>query len=363
VGFNDFVTLHPKLASELHPSKNGDLMPEQFLPTSTTKVWWAGKECGHEWEISFTSRAKGSDCPYCTNRILLVGFNDLATANPSLASEWHPTKNGDLAPENVTTRASSRVWWLCPENHSWEASTGSRNDGRSCPVCQYPESYDKELLREINDLSIESEIASQWHPTKNGELTPDSIVLMSDKKVWWISECGYEWEAAPNSRKTAACPECVRLRIKRGLNDLVSVDPVIAAEWHPTKNSPLILRHISIGSEKKVWWLCAESHEWEAMVKNRVSKKIGCPECSGRKKFNGRKFQGRNLTLGINDLATISPEVAAEWHPTKNGDLTPQQVTDVSHKKVWWLGSCGHEWEYEVRHRVKKGKGCRICSK
>ena len=118
-GLNDFVTLHPKLASELHPSKNGDLMPEQFLPTSTTKVWWAGKECGHEWEISFTSRAKGSDCPYCTNRILLVGFNDLATANPSLASEWHPTKNGDLAPENVTTRASSRVWWLCPENHSW----------------------------------------------------------------------------------------------------------------------------------------------------------------------------------------------------------------------------------------------------
>jgi hypothetical protein len=186
---------------------------------------------------------------------------------------------------------------------------------------------------------------------------------MFDEKVWWMADCGYEFEATPKSRKTSACPECTHFRIQPGVNDLASVDPVVASQWHPTKNIPLMIQHISAGSEKKVWWICAEGHEWEALVKNLVSKKTGCHECSGRRTPKARTFNGRNLVLGVNDLATVSPEIASEWHPTKNGELTPQRVTDVSHKKVWWLGACGHEWEYEVRHRVQKGKTCLFCKR
>ena len=46
-------------------------------------------------------------------------------------------------------------------------------------------------------------------------------------------------------------------------------------------------------------------------------------------------------------LADKFPEIAKQWHPTKNGDLTPSDVAVSSHKKVWWTCPKGddHEWE------------------
>ena len=45
-------------------------------------------------------------------------------------------------------------------------------------------------------------------------------------------------------------------------------------------------------------------------------------------------------------LAETHPEVAKQWHPTKNGDLTPHEFTSGSNKKFWWKCPKGddHEW-------------------
>ncbi|MGY8918550.1 MAG: zinc-ribbon domain-containing protein, partial [Flavobacteriales bacterium] len=62
-------------------------------------------------------------------------------------------------------------------------------------------------------------------------------------------------------------------------------------------------------------------------------------------------------------LAEVNPELAKQWHPTKNGDLTHSDVTSTASKKVWW--KCGkgddHEWEATIVNR-SKGSGCSICS-
>ena len=42
-------------------------------------------------------------------------------------------------------------------------------------------------------------------------------------------------------------------------------------------------------------------------------------------------------------LVNIFPELAEEWHPTRNGDLTPERVTPKRGKKVWWKCSRDHE--------------------
>ncbi len=51
-------------------------------------------------------------------------------------------------------------------------------------------------------------------------------------------------------------------------------------------------------------------------------------------------------------MATLYPELAKQWHPTKNKDLTPYDVTPGSHKKVWWQDYRGYEWEAIIRSRV-----------
>jgi hypothetical protein len=49
-------------------------------------------------------------------------------------------------------------------------------------------------------------------------------------------------------------------------------------------------------------------------------------------------------------LSIIHPQLAAEWHPTKNGGLTPEQVAAGSAKKAWWKCSNGsdHEWPASI---------------
>lgn len=61
-------------------------------------------------------------------------------------------------------------------------------------------------------------------------------------------------------------------------------------------------------------------------------------------------------------LAIADPELAAQWHPTRNGDLTPDMVTAESHRKIWWLGKCGHEWSATIESRTR-GMGCPFCHK
>lgn len=126
--------------------------------------------------------------------------------------------------------------------------------------------------------------------------------------------------------------------------------PKIAAEWHPTKNEALKPDQIAAGSSKKCWWKCTKSpdHEWQATIANRAgSNKTGCPFCRG-------------LRVSVaNSLATQFPDVAAEWHPSKNGDLTSGDVTRWSGRKVWWRCSVdsSHEWESTIANRTS-GNGC-----
>jgi len=123
--------------------------------------------------------------------------------------------------------------------------------------------------------------------------------------------------------------------------------PNLVKEFDFKKNTPLTPKDFSFGSGKKIWWKCFKKHEWIASITNRTSG-LNCPYCSGQKvsKENNLKF--------------IFPNIANEWHPTKNKDLKPQDVTKASGKKVWWLCSKGHGWLAFVFNRTK-GQGCPYC--
>ncbi|NNJ32166.1 hypothetical protein DS742_17685 [Lacrimispora amygdalina] len=54
------------------------------------------------------------------------------------------------------------------------------------------------------------------------------------------------------------------------------------------------------------------------------------------------------------------PELAAQWS-NRNLPLMPSDVTIGSHKRVWWRGSCGHEWQAIVKNRVN-GSDCPYCN-
>ncbi|MBQ2118039.1 MAG: zinc-ribbon domain-containing protein [Clostridia bacterium] len=147
------------------------------------------------------------------------------------------------------------------------------------------------IYEQYMDVELENSIAKkrpnlieEWNCAKNGDLRPEAISYGSQKKVWWICKHGHEWQSGPWSRYCGSgCPYCAgRLPIS-GETDLVTLYPDLVKEWHPTKNAPLTPEQITKGSHKKVWWKCANGHEWQATVKSRTLGGCGCPECAKKK--------------------------------------------------------------------------------
>jgi DNA-directed RNA polymerase subunit RPC12/RpoP len=203
----------------------------------------------------------------------------LAETHPELAKQWHPTKNGDLTPNNLTPGSSKKVWWKCDkgDDHEWETSPKHRKNGTKCPVCS------NRIIVKSNSLQFNyPQLAKEWHPTKNGVITPFKVSPGSNKKVWWKCHKGddHEWLETINARiQGNGCTICSNRKVVSS-NCLLTTHPEIAKQWHPTKNCGLTAKDVVIGSTKKVWWKCdkGDDHEWQAVLYSRINS--GCPICT-----------------------------------------------------------------------------------
>ncbi len=198
----NLANLHPDIAKEWHPAKNGNLKSTDVTPGSGEKVNWICKK-RHEWEATVKNRRRGDRCPYCAGKLASRDHN-LAVKYPNIAKQWHPTKNGNLKPTNVTPHSNGKVWWICRKGHEWKNSPNHRAKPRGCPYCtgQLP-SKSHNLAAKYPDL------AKQWHPTKNGKLKPTDVNPGTFKKAWWICVKRHDWEASVANRANGTgCPYC-----------------------------------------------------------------------------------------------------------------------------------------------------------
>ena len=200
-----------------------------------------------------------------------------------------------------------------------------------------------------NSISeMRPQLISEWSK-KNYPIMPDEVPYGSNKQYWWIGPCGHEWQTSAKARSDGEkCPICSNTRIIPGINDLHTLRPELCEEWSD-KNKHLDPTMVSLATHKKVIWKCKLGHEWTASVKSRTLNGTGCPYCS------------HNAVLpGFNDLATLFPEVAAEWSD-RNLPFLPSQVTPFKNKKAWWRCSNGHEW-YTLISTRSGGSKCPYCS-
>ena len=284
---------------------------------------------------------------------VIKGYNDLATLFPELAAQWDYEANNGFGPDMITYGSGKEVAWKCDKcGYKWKQTINSRTAERKknfrCPCCV----GNKAVKKGYNDLAtLNPEIAAQWDYDKNGDLTPDSVRRYSHKKVWWkCNVCNYSWFKAIAWRKNDNCPACTGNVAIEGKNDLATLHPELMTQWDYDKNGDLIPDKLKSGSHKKAWWTCEIcGHSWKSEIRTKCQSK--CPVCSGRV-----------AKSGYNDLATLYPDIAAEWDYEKNGDLTPDSIRVGISKKVYWKCSiCGNGWSAEVKNR-KDGTGCPYCA-
>ena len=190
-GYNDLQTVNPELAKQWHPTKNGNLKPTNVMANSNKIVWWMyqynnldGTHFNFEWKASINSRNRGNGCPYLSGHAVYRGFNDLQTVNPELAKQWHPTKNGNLKPTDVTANSEKKVWWFLSYNDEktgknfnfeWKAMICNRNNGNGCPYLMIykGEKYVHQYLKSNNISFIQQQKFSDLIGTGGGYLSYD----------------------------------------------------------------------------------------------------------------------------------------------------------------------------------------------
>lgn len=215
--------------------------------------------------------------------------------------------------------------------------------------------------KKLSLLEAYPEIASQWDYGKNIGFTPDNVTYGSNKKVWWICPiCGQSYQkkisnrTAPSKRENESnsCPICLGRIIIPEYNSLKAKFPeIVEKEWDYKRNTvepDMIPPHYS----KKVWWICSKGHSYSSLPGNKINNNGGnCPYCSSQK-------LEKESSLGF-----VNPKLAKEWHPTKNGALTPFDVFANTSKYIWWLcPNCGHEWKAKCSNRNIGKRGCPQCA-
>src|SRR5262249_45193915 len=139
----------------------------------------------------------------------------------------------------------------------------------------------------------------------------------------------------------SSCPFCTN-RMLTWSNSLAARHPEVAAQWHPTRNRPLTPAQVSYCSMKRAFWRCEHGHVWSTRIHQRTRIGTRCPYCMGR------------IAAPERSVARLHPKVARRWHPTKNGALTPRDVSPGSTRRVWWKCPEGddHEWQSPVATRL-----------
>lgn len=291
IGYNDIASKFPDIVSEWDYEKN-TVLPTELTQGSQLRIWWKCNNCGHSWKTSVSNRVRGTGCPECAkiesgnkHRATIVQQTGSLLKNaPTIAAEWHTTKNGSLSPDEFTLHSAVKVWWICSVcGYEWKTAISNRVNGNGCPICgkkKFANRYRENVIQRVGSLlEKEPEIASEWHPIKNGAEQPSDFSPGSGKNVWWRCKHGHEWKTtiAMRTKYRTGCPVCCgRIPIK-GVDDLVTTHPLIASQWHPTKNGELKPSDFKIGSDKVVWWKCEKGHEWKTNIYHR--KATGCPEC------------------------------------------------------------------------------------
>ena len=266
----------------------------------------------------------------------------------ALLAQWDIERNLPLTPDDVTFGSHKRVWWTCPSGHSWQAMVYTRSEGAGCPYCT-----GRKALPEQNCLAKQFPmLAVEWDSEKNAPLTPKDITPGSHKLIWWRCQNGHSYRSAVKTRvQGSGCPYCAGKNVLPEETSLATEYPSIAKEWDAAKNVPLLPTQVISGTRRKVWWRCPKGHSWRAAVYSRTTLGTGCPVCTGRQALAGE-----------NDLATLYPDIAAQWDEEKNGVLHPNNVTAGSNRRVWWKCEKGHSYRAMIAQRVQRGDGCPYCA-
>ena len=332
--------------------------------------------------------------------------------SPSIAREWDYKKNGQLNPDTIGHGSTKKVFWICPEGHSYQARIDHRTIMHSgCPYCA-----GKLPIVGQNDLAtLYPDIAKEWDYEKNTDC-PDNYLPQSNKLVSWkcpYCELPYKKRIDARVRNRVGCPNCAkekgtsfqeqsflfylsRVAKAEGRNrdygceiDIYLPELMVGIEYNgkyyhksqkikDQQKQELLkkqgVRLISIVEDEKnhcegdvIELKCSDTFrmddpdlEWGIRT---VFDMLGlvCPSINVKRDQIAIKEQ-YIISRKENSFAKRYPELANEWNTEKNGKLRPENFTcGSSHRAFFNCPVCKTVYPQKIANRTR-GMGCPVCA-
>ena len=357
LGQQDVQVAQVSFLMETWDGLSNELSPESCPVSANQKLSWTCS-LGHTWrQTPWIRLSRWSGCPVCSNKVIQVGFNDLATLRPDIAAEWDHDKNA-LLPTEVGVGSNKVAHFKCIKSHTWTAIINNRcrgrNGGTDCPYCS-----NREIWVGFNDLcTTHPELARELHPDQVIRANCTELQFGQKDAVIWTCALNHAWSVPPRYRVSGTrlngCPYCGGQALLQGFNDLASVRPDLIAEWDYKKNWPVTPQTIIRGSGRVFAWICKRGHHFEATVKGRMAAKIACPECMG-------------IELHAEYIAKLEerlPTLLLEWDREANS-MTLDSALRSGNKKAkfsWKCSRCAEDFQQQIVKRVSVNQGCPYCA-
>lgn len=233
-----------------------------------------------------------------------------------------------LSANDIGFKSTIECKWVCKHGHIEYESPFKRVRRGYCKTCG------KDCCGSFGQKY--PELVPYW-----SEQNPKNAFEVSPRysgMVLWQCENGHTWERtiAKQLLASSPCPHC-----REETHALFTVKPELLDEWDFAAND-IAPETVSYMSNLQCHWMCAEGHPFTASPAERMRRNKGCTVCKS--------------------LLTKRPDIALEWHPTKNV-IKPDEVTPASHKEAWFIcRNCHNEYISEIVDRCRRqGPNCRHC--
>ena len=354
---NNLEKEHPQLSKEWDKEKNGNKLPRDFQPASNKYAWWICPICDHGWNAKISNRSVlKRGCPVCANKVVAPGKNDLATTHPKLASEWHPSKNDHLTPEQVTYGSAKKVWWKCSKNHEYKASLLHRAHGTEYPKCHsgrqtsFAEQATFYYVKKLFPDAI-----NRYTADFLGRMELDIYIPSIKYAIEYDGEAWHKKTAIHREeKKYQLCKEntikLIRLREKMPKITSNIADYMYSTEkMYEPKNLELMLFDLLKRLNFSETWMIG-----------------GCPIDINISR-DRPEILSYKTDLKSKSLKYLYPKIAEEWHDTKNENQKPEHFQPGARHKAWWeCRTCGNIYRASIAKRTggiigKEQTGCPKC--
>ncbi len=190
-------------------------------------------------------------------------------------------------------------------------------------------------------VADDPKLAPLWDAEQNPQ-PANQVEARAFRAAAWRCTNGHTYQRSPRAMQNdSSCPTC-----SKGANthtNLGKLRPGLATQWDTEKNPGIAFATLDATHASPVWWRCAKGHSFQRPPVRMLADDT-CPTCA----------------LAQSSLAAVAPNVAAEWHPTKNA-VGPTEIPADHVMNAWWVCPNGHEYQAIVRARTQSDRGCPTC--